>query len=69
MITNLDRAGIYLKIMFDGYDFVHTEVGQMLVSPNKYPLIKRTTYLPILYDEQVWRISFIRVAAFSNGFV
>ena len=50
MIKNLDRVGIFCKIAFDGFDFIHSEVGRQLVKPNIYPTIIGTTYLPKLYD-------------------
>lgn len=53
MIKNLDTIGIFLKIVFDGYDFVQSPVGQYMVTPKNYPTIKRTTYLPTLYENPI----------------
>ena len=49
-MLNLDKVGITLKIIFDGYDFIQSDIGKMLVTENKIPHIIRTTFLPTLYE-------------------
>ena len=49
-ILDLNNKGIFLKILFDGYDFMQTQFGKMLVSPQIRTTVHATTYLPMLYS-------------------
>jgi len=32
VLTNLDKNGIFIKMMFDGHDFMQHEIGSILTS-------------------------------------
>lgn len=49
-ILDLTDKGIFLKLIFDGYDFTQTRLARMLVSPQGLRTIYSTTYLPTLYE-------------------
>ena len=52
MLKDLDVNGIYLKTLFDGYDFIHTEIGQRLIPSNKFAMIYKTTYIDKLENAE-----------------
>ena len=49
-MLSLDKIGLTFKIIFDGYDFIQSEVGKTLVSQDKFPHIIRTTYMNSIYS-------------------
>lgn len=49
MLSNLDNNGIFFKILFDGYDFIHTEIGAIMVPIFLHANIIKLTYLEELY--------------------
>lgn len=51
MLSNLDRDGIFLKILFDGYDFIQSEIGSILVPDRFRESIFEKTFVAELYPE------------------
>ena len=47
MLAELDSKGIYYKMLFDGFDFMQTEVGSILISDKIKDQIKNFTYSSI----------------------
>jgi len=49
-ITDLDPKKIFIKTIFDGYDFIQTTIGQNLIPNRMFNQIIKTTYVDKLYD-------------------
>lgn len=49
MLKELDKTGVFLKTMFDGYDFIQTETGRQVLQKSNIGFIIDTTYVPKLY--------------------
>ena len=49
MLNDLSNSGIFYKLLFDGYDFIHTEMGSIIAPKPLHPKIIETTYLNPLY--------------------
>ena len=47
MLAELDSKGIYYKMLFDGFDFMQTEVGSILIPDELKSQIKQFTYSPV----------------------
>ena len=50
MLEQLDAEGIFIKTIFDGFDFIQSEVGQQIIPNRMFLNIIRTTYISKLYD-------------------
>ena len=46
----LSKEQIFYKTVFDGYDYISTLIGKIIVPKKLHPLIMKRNYLPILYD-------------------
>lgn len=49
-IPNLDDKGIFLKTVFDGYDFIQHDIGKSILNAKFYNMILLTTFMPKLYE-------------------
>ena len=50
MLKTLDKTGVFLKTMFDGYDFIQTEVGRRILQKSNIQFILETSYVNKIYD-------------------